>query len=66
MKLHDKVVTKEDLGEFRAKLHRRQLIVYFYTGVLPYDHSPHYVHQTSSATITPNTLFVCHQSNHRS
>lgn len=66
MKLHDKVVTKEELSSFREKLHRRQLIVYFYTGVLPGDHSRHYAFQASSATITPDTLFVCQQAHHRS
>ena len=66
MKLHDKVVTKEELGSFRAKLHRRQLIVYFYTGILPGDHSPHYALQASSSSITPSTIFVCQQSLHRS
>lgn len=64
MKLHDKVVTKEELTSFRAKLHRRQLIVYFYTGILPGDHSPHYALQTSSATITKNTIFISQQKAH--
>lgn len=66
MRLHDKVVSKAELAAFRAKLHRRQLIVYFYTGVLPRDHSSDYAHQTSSATITEKTLFVCQQTTHRS
>lgn len=61
-----KVQTKKQVDAARAKLHRRQLIVYFYTGILPGDHTPHYQFATSSATITPKTIFVHEQKGHRS
>lgn len=64
MKTHPKVVSKAELFSFRAKLQRHQLIVYFFTGVLPRDHSPDYTLQVSSSTITEKTLFISHQKAH--
>lgn len=52
----------------RARLLRKTrwaFAVYFATGVLPPLPTIGYRLQTSSATITPNTLFASHQTHHR-
>ena len=61
-----KVQTKDQAEALRAKRQLHQLIVYFYTGIFPVDHTPHFRFATSSATITRKTLFVHEQKGNRS
>jgi len=58
-----KILTRRQQISILARKQRHILAVYFYTGViLPLPKLPHL--QTSSATITSHTLFVCHQKGH--
>jgi len=60
-----RVITRQQQLAMLARKQRHILAVYFYTGVLlAPPHLPHL--QTSSSTITRNTLFVSHQKGHRS
>lgn len=60
-----RVISRE---QQRARLLRKTrwaFAVYFATGVLPPLPTIGYRLQTSSATLTPNTLFASHQTHHR-
>lgn len=55
-------------AEQQARLLRKTrwaFAVYFATGILPPIPTTGHRLQTSSSTITPNTLFVSHQTHHR-
>lgn len=55
-----KISTKAAELAKQARKRRWALAIYHYTGSLPALPSPPHF-QTSSSTITPATLFVCHQ-----
>lgn len=60
-----KILTR---AQQQARLQRKvrfAFAVYFATGVLPPLPTLGLLFQTSSSTITPKTLFVCHQTRHR-
>ena len=57
-----KIQTKEQVLARLARQRRRQLAVYFFSGVLLPSPSLGYSLATSSATVTSKTLFVCFQN----
>ena len=60
-----RVMTKAQLQARILRKTRWAFAVYFATGVLPPLPTSGLLLQTSSATITPNTLFFSHQTHHR-
>lgn len=60
-----RIYTREQQLARLARKTRWAFAVYFATGVLPPLPTLGLLFQTSSATITPKTLFVCHQTRHR-
>lgn len=60
-----RVLTKAQLQARILRKTRWAFAVYFATGVLPPLPTIGYRLQTSSSTITPNTLFASHQTHHR-
>ncbi len=60
-----RVITRAQLQSRILRKTRWAFAVYFATGVLPPLPTSGLHLQTSSATITPNTLFVSHQTQHR-
>lgn len=60
-----RVISRSQQRALLLRKTRWAFAVYFATGVLPPLPTIGYRLQTSSATITPNTLFSSHQTHHR-
>lgn len=60
------VITRERQLALQAKKQRMQLAVYFFTGIMLPLPPPLYRYQTSTLTMTKNTIFICNQTGHRS
>ena len=56
-----KIITKKAWEEKRARREQHAKVVYFFTGVLLSPLPPYGKLATSSDTLTPSTIFICHQ-----